>query len=224
MDGPGNHFYMNNTNPFRRTAMRPQTMYALGRTDSLPSYHALDSQPRTVDDSNVHETNPYRRRHHHSSRSKTRVRPDVIDRLDDVGDFQYHHEGPYDAVYPERNRNSKKSPIEALKESNEEALRATPIDKIMDSIERHRPLDGVAFYPPGHTDREGRTYNYTESTNMVAEEYGNFVRVPGFKFTDEDFQNDPFYQDSLRQPKRRPSLRRVLGTLRRPRNRKSMLN
>lgn len=183
MDGPRDPFSMDNTtNPFRRTAaMRPKTMYALGRSETLPPYKSVqNTQQRPVDDSEVDEsTNPYRRRHHPSS-GRTRVRPDVIDRLDTVGDYQFHHEGPYDPVYPERNQNSKKSPIEALRESNEQALRATPIDKILDCIERHRPLDGVAFFPPGHTDREGQMYDYEEGTNMVAEEYGNFVRVPGF--------------------------------------------
>jgi len=40
------------------------------------------------------------------------------------------------------------------------------------------------------------------------------------KFTDADFKNDPFYQDN---PKRRSSLRRVLGGLRSRRNRKTMM-
>lgn len=164
----------------------------------------------------------------------SRVYPDIIDQLDNVGSVQYHHEGPYDAVYPERNRCSLGSPIEALKESNEETLRATPMYKIVDSIRHHRPLDGVAYYPPGTTDPEGHTYQYTEGDNMMAEIEGNFVRAPGMvsekknlsygpalpdqwltfplqKFTDEDFKNDPFYQDQQRPPRRMGSLRKALG-------------
>ncbi|KAL3479008.1 hypothetical protein BJX99DRAFT_223414 [Aspergillus californicus] len=120
------------------------------------------------------------------------VNPDIIDRLDTAARGSYHHEGPYDAVYPERNRNIRQSPIDALRESNAEALKATPHHKIADAIQRQRPLDGVAFFPPGHTDNEGQTYNYEEGYNMMTD-YGNFARTPGLKFTDEDFKNDPFY-------------------------------
>ena len=106
------------------------------------------------------------------------VNPDVIDRLDSASFYQYHHEGPYDAVYAERNYHTKQSPVEAVKNSTAEALKATPKDKIRDCIDSHRPLDGVAFYPPGHTDMEGRTYEYEEGTNMM-NDYGNFMRCPG---------------------------------------------
>lgn len=91
----------------------------------------------------------------------------------------YHHEGPYDAVYPERNICRDSSPLEAVKDSNEEALRATPLHKIIDSVTHHRPLDGVAFYPPGMTDPEGQTYNYAESSNVMSVTEGNFQRTPG---------------------------------------------
>ena len=76
-----------------------------------------------------------------------RVIPDTIDELDDVTAYSYHHEGPYDAVCPERNRVSQHSPLEAVRESNEEALRATPRDKIVDCLNSHRPLDGTACLP-----------------------------------------------------------------------------
>jgi hypothetical protein len=112
------------------------------------------------------------------SRDSQLVNPDIIDRLDSASFFQYHHEGPYDAVYPERNLDSKVSPIEAVKRTNEEALKATPSDKIKDCLNSHRPLDGVAYYPPGSTDREGQTYEYEEGINMM-NDYGNFTRCPG---------------------------------------------
>jgi hypothetical protein len=117
--------------------------------------------------------------HHHRHHRRSRVNPDIIDQLDNVSTVQYHHEGPYDAVYPERNRCSQRSPIDALKESNEETLRATPMYKIIDSIKSHRPLDGVAYYPPGTTDPEGHTYQYSEGDNMMTEINGNFIRTPG---------------------------------------------
>ncbi|KAJ5424739.1 Pal1 cell morphology [Penicillium cf. griseofulvum] len=141
-----------------------------------------------------------RRKREHSAPRRTKyprhsqlVQPDIIDRLDDVTNFSYHHEGPYDAVRPERNRYVQSSPLEAVKESNAEALRATPNHKIADALNSHRPLDGVAFYPPGTTDRNGQEYSYEEGSNMMNDFAGNFMRIPGMKFTDEDFKNDPFY-------------------------------
>lgn len=119
-----------------------------------------------------------RRRSHRYPRSSQLVNPDIIDQLDDVTNYSYHHEGPYDAVCPERNRVSQRSPLEAVRESNEEALRATPRDKIIDCLNSHRPLDGVAFFPPGETDRYGQTYSYEEGSNMM-NDYGNFMRTPG---------------------------------------------
>ncbi|KAJ5731448.1 uncharacterized protein N7483_005956 [Penicillium malachiteum] len=145
------------------------------------------------------------------SRNSMLVNPDIIDELDNVTSYSYHHEGPYDAICPERNRVSQHSPLEAVRESNEEALRATPRHKIIDSINSHRPLDGTAFYPPGTTDRDGQSYDYEEGSNMM-NDYGNFMRLPGKKFTDDDFKNDPFYNRPLSNPfttlKKKLSLRR----------------
>ncbi|KAJ6129605.1 hypothetical protein N7512_002385 [Penicillium capsulatum] len=155
---------------------------------------------------------PQRRRTRQTfSRHSQLVNPDIIDELDNVTPYSYHHEGPYDAVYPERNCISKHSPVEAVKDSNEAALRATPRHKIVDSLNSHRPLDGTAFYPPGVTDREGHTYDYEEGSNFM-NEYGNFMRLPGQKFTDEDFKNDPFYNRPISNPftqlRKKLSLRR----------------
>ncbi|KAJ5511029.1 hypothetical protein N7453_003132 [Penicillium expansum] len=122
--------------------------------------------------------------HHRSTnkypRHSQRVQPDIIDRLDNVTNFSYHHEGPYDAARPERNRFTQSSPLEAVKD--------------------HRPLDGVAFYPPGTMDRNGQEYSYEEGSNMMNDFAGNFMRLPGTKFTDEDFKNDPFYNRPLVNP------------------------
>ncbi|KAJ5875148.1 uncharacterized protein N7473_012495 [Penicillium subrubescens] len=152
-----------------------------------------------------------RRSQQRYSRNSHLVNPDIIDELDDVTSYSYHHEGPYDAVCPERNRVSHHSPLEAVRESNEEALRATPRDKIIDCLHSHRPLDGTAYFPPGTTDRDGQTYEYEEGSNMM-DEYGLFMRLPGQKFTDEDFKNDPFYNRPISNPflqlKKKLSLRR----------------
>lgn len=233
MDGPGTHFYVEDTNPFRNRAGRRQRS-STSPAASFDRSYSESRAGRMVDQHKKKASCCPQEHHHHHHHRMSRVYPDIIDQLDNVGSVQYHHEGPYDAVYPERNRCSLGSPIEALKESNEETLRATPMYKIVDSIRHHRPLDGVAYYPPGTTDPEGHTYQYTEGDNMMAEIEGNFVRAPGMvsekknlsygpalpdqwltfplqKFTDEDFKNDPFYQDQQRPPRRMGSLRKALG-------------
>ncbi|OJD13077.1 hypothetical protein ACJ73_09248 [Blastomyces percursus] len=146
----------------------------------------------------AHRPPPPPRPRHNS----TYVPPDVIDYLDNITPFHYHHEGPYDAASPYRNRSRSRSgrnsnPVDALKSSNEEALKATPPGKIADCIWHARPLDGVAFYPPGSTDPEGNTYDYEEGWNMMTEDRGDFRRWPGMKFRDEDFKNDPAYMGLL---------------------------
>lgn len=96
---------------------------------------------------------------------------DTIDRLDDAG-FRYHHEGPYDAALLARNTSYKSSPVAALAHSNEEALKATPSEKIYDAVKGHRPLEGTADTAPGDTDDLGRTYHYEEGTDMMREDGG----------------------------------------------------
>ncbi|PWY71067.1 hypothetical protein BO94DRAFT_578812 [Aspergillus sclerotioniger CBS 115572] len=216
--------------PYQRFLAHSPSQRALNRqrSTSFPSVYYSGSpehhpvEPRRRKQSPASQHGPRRHRHDSPSRPQQTkfsrhsmlVNPDVIDRLDSASLYQYHHEGPYDAVYPERNYHTKQSPVEAVKGSTAEALKATPKDKIRDCIDSHRPLDGVAFYPPGHTDMEGRTYEYEEGTNMM-NDYGNFMRCPGQKFTDEDFKNDPFY--NMPHPKPFASLRKALSLRRRKR-------
>ncbi|PWY80546.1 hypothetical protein BO70DRAFT_292833 [Aspergillus heteromorphus CBS 117.55] len=224
---------MNSFNPYQ-CYLSPSTSHRTlnrQRSTSFPSvYYPGSPEHHPVEPPQGRKESPpsrHRSRHHRRgspstssqptrySRHSLLVNPDVIDRLDSASILQYHHEGPYDAVYPERNYDTKQSPVEALKDSTAEALKATPMDKISDCMDSHRPLDGVAFYPPGHTDLEGRTYEYEEGTNMM-NEYGNFMRCPGQqKFTDEDFKNDPFY--NAPPPKPFASLRKALSLRRRKR-------
>lgn len=103
--------------------------------------------------------------------------PDTIDSLDTIGGA-YHHEGPFDATLLARNTHPF-SPVQAVSASNMEALKATPHEKIKDSLERHRPLDGVAVVPPGMSDRSGRIYNYEEGADLMIEDGGNYKRWPG---------------------------------------------
>lgn len=103
--------------------------------------------------------------------------PDTIDSLDTIGG-SYHHEGPFDATLLARNTSNTISPIQAVRASNMEALKATPVEKIKDSVEKHRPLDGVAAVPPGMPDQSGRVYNYEEGADIMIED-GNYKRWPG---------------------------------------------
>lgn len=159
----------------------------LGRTrsSSLPSYSAQDARHPQIQKHQQDQANGHGHRRSHSHRHRrprytSRVKPDTIDKLDgNLYGGPYHHEGPFDAACRERNRSSKYSPIDALKHSNEEVLKATPREKIIDSLTKHRPLDGVAYYPPGTVDWTGHMYDYEEGNNMMTEDRGNFKRWPG---------------------------------------------
>ena len=93
----------------------------------------------------------------------------MIDNLDFVpGGSQYHHEGPFDATLRSRNMVPQFSPVAAVADSNNEALKATPRERIQEAVERHMPLDGVAEFPPGEQDGFGRVYSY-EELNMMSD-------------------------------------------------------
>lgn len=115
---------------------------------------------------------PHRQKRHVSG-------ADVIDRLDDNVGGLYHHEGPFDAASLAMNTSYDTSPLAALKTSNQEALKATPKENIQDAVEKHKPLDGTAIIPPGHSDKFGRTYNYQEGTDMMREAGGDYKRWTG---------------------------------------------
>jgi len=175
------------SNPYRCNS--PESLCRRPSTDSLRSVPSIDFSgtlehhpvyPKTSWASSRPRPRPrsYPETQRYSPDSGL-VNPDVIDRMDNVGDLMYHHEGPYDAVCRERNRKNQMSPLEAVSRSNEEALRATPRERIVDSVRNNRPLDGTAFYPPGITDNGGNTYDYEEGANMMSD-FGNFMRDPGF--------------------------------------------
>ncbi|KAJ9615680.1 hypothetical protein H2200_001756 [Cladophialophora chaetospira] len=132
----------------------------------------------------------------HATR-KHRIQPDTIDNLDNTAGGAWHHGGPYDATLFARN-NTTNSPLAALADSNAEALKATPKEKIIDSVRGHRPLDGVATFAPGNMDRNGNVYNYEEGDNMMIEggpEGGAYKRWPGVQYSPEDIKGkgEPSY-------------------------------
>ena len=68
----------------------------------------------------------------------------MIDKLDASTGEKYHHEGPYDATLLARNTSWKSSPLAAVSDTIDEALKATPRENVLDAVNRHRPLDGTA--------------------------------------------------------------------------------
>jgi hypothetical protein len=104
---------------------------------------------------------------------------DIIDRMDVGPAGKYHHEGPFDAALLARNTSIEHSPLAAISDSNREAIKATPKENIMDSIQKHKPLDGTAAVPPGTPDRFGRTYDYQEGDNMMTTYGGDYKRWSG---------------------------------------------
>lgn len=83
--------------------------------------------------------------------------------------MSYHHEGPYDATLLARNTNYKNSPVEAVRGTNEEAIRATPRENIKDSLDKHVPLSGTAVIPPGMAGLDGRPMQYEEGADLMRE-------------------------------------------------------
>lgn len=107
---------------------------------------------------------------------------DLIDSLDDSFDNRYHHEGPYDATLLSRNTSYLTSPVEAVRGTNEEALRATPRENIRDALDKHVPLQGTAVIPPGMCGLDGRPMNYEEGADLMREPDapgGAYKRLPG---------------------------------------------
>lgn len=95
---------------------------------------------------------------------------DQIDSLDNITGLTYHHDGPYDATLAARNQDPKYAPVEAVKTSNMEAIKATPYEHLQDSLTKHVPLSGTAVVPSGQEDFAGRIMNYEEGADLMREE------------------------------------------------------
>jgi hypothetical protein len=80
-----------------------------------------------------------------------------------------HMPGADDATLLARNMDYKYSPIEAVRGTNEEALKATPREYVKDSLEKHVPLQGTAIIPPGMAGLDGRTMEYEEGADLMRE-------------------------------------------------------
>ncbi|KAG0635623.1 hypothetical protein HOY80DRAFT_429366 [Tuber brumale] len=132
--------------------------------------------------------------------------PDTIDRLDNgVFGLYYHHEGPYDSTLLAR-QNGPRPPVEALRESNAAALAATPMANIIDSLEKHKPLQGTAMLAPGTELPDGEFIGDYEEYDMMRQGYGgNYKRYPGFNYLKEDLKGkgEPGYTQDLLDKKRK---------------------
>ena len=166
----------------------------LTRGGSLRERYPGDPSTRPLDTIRK-ETKSAHRAHH--LRKKNFTGADLIDRLDKttIGGAAYHHEGPYDAANISRNLDYKHSPVAAVADSNEEALRATPRENIVDAVEKHRPLEGTAIVPPGMPDRFGRTYDYKEGADLMREPGADYKRWPGVQYHPDDLKGkgEPSY-------------------------------
>ncbi|KAF1840572.1 uncharacterized protein K460DRAFT_323380 [Cucurbitaria berberidis CBS 394.84] len=162
------------------------------RSGSLSERYPGDKSHRPLDILRKDEKVAHRAPH---LRKKNFQGADIIDRLDKSGVSQYHHEGPYDAANIARNKHVKYAPIAAVKESNLEALRATPRENIVDAVTRHRPLEGVAIIPPGMPDRFGRVLNYQEGADLQREPGGDYRRWAGVDYHPDDLKGkgEPSY-------------------------------
>lgn len=93
---------------------------------------------------------------------------DIIDQLDASMGQLYHHEGPYDATLKARNNTKPQySPLEAVKYTNAEAIKATPNEMIQDSLRKHVPLQGTAVIPPGRRQLSGEIMMYKEGDDLM---------------------------------------------------------
>jgi hypothetical protein len=175
------------TNPFAdfATEMDPNTVPRSSNTPlSHNPYHRGHSHSRS-------HSNPHSRSHSRdpssrlsSSKNRDSLHPptsssyhrrrrgasvtDTIDALGASSPFgPFHVDGPYEATLRSRNLNPKYSPVEAVRNSNMEALRATPQEYIQDSLTKHVPLQGTAMIPPGERDMRGNVMDYEEGSDMM---------------------------------------------------------
>ena len=169
---------MNESRPRRSSNPPPSSLNKTGRSrgGSLRERYPGDKSHRPLDVIRHDEKVAHRAPHLRKKNFQGAV---VIDRLDMASFGRYHHEGPFDAASLARNQDVRYSPLAAVKDSNEEALKATPRENVEDAVRRHRPLEGVANIPPGMADRFGRVLNYEEGADLQREPGGDYRRWPG---------------------------------------------
>lgn len=136
------------------------------RSSSLSQKFPGDTSHRPLDQIR-RETKKANRSHH--LRKGNIPATDEIDQLGTILGPAFHHDGPYDATLAARNRDKRYAPVEAVKSTNAEALKATPRENVQDSLQKHMPLQGTAVIPPGMPDMEGRRMSYEEGADLQRE-------------------------------------------------------
>ncbi|KAK3942763.1 protein pal1 [Diplogelasinospora grovesii] len=203
----------------RPLAMLTQEHYAKERGDSPPRRSASLRQ-RFPGDMSHRPLDMIKREHRAADRAPhlhnhRRQQPsDTIDSLDHTG--LYHHEGPFDATMKSRNTNKKYAPVEAVKETNMEALKATPVEFLKDSLTKHVPLQGTAVVPPGMRDMGGRKMEYEEGADLMRERDaagGAYKRWPDIPYKDDDLKGkgEPSYTFERARKEEKARLREQRG-------------
>ncbi|OIW26098.1 hypothetical protein CONLIGDRAFT_684627 [Coniochaeta ligniaria NRRL 30616] len=190
----------------------------LRRSGSLNARYPGDKSHHPLDIIKQEQRAAMRAPHLHNPRHKQPA--DSIDILDHTGvvDAPYHHEGPYDAAMASRNRKKRYSPLDAVKDSNEEAIKATPREYIQDSLTKHVPLQGTAVVPPGMRDMSGRTMEYEEGADLMREDDapgGAYKRYEHIRYRDDDLKGkgEPSYTIEHDRKEQKARLRRHAGSL-----------
>ncbi|KAH0542882.1 hypothetical protein FGG08_002742 [Glutinoglossum americanum] len=118
-------------------------------------------------------------RHGSSKPRRPNHRLDLIDKLDVTsiyGTGLFHHDGPFDACNPHRNRNSRRAPMQAFpKGSANNSIGGAPIDpKSVDHSQYYGNRDAEAFTDysasgaePQNYGYEGRAFNATMRVDPV---------------------------------------------------------
>lgn len=156
------------TSPVARQA-DPDKGKGVRRSGSLTARYPGDMSHRPLDTIKQEQRAAMKVPYLHNPRHRQPA--DTIDTLDQSGiaDVPYHHEGPYDATMASRNRKKRYSPLDAVKDSNEEAIKATPREYVQDSLTKHVPLQGTAIIPPGMRDMSGRVMEYEDGADLMRE-------------------------------------------------------
>lgn len=162
------------------------------RGGSLRQRHPGDMSHRPLDvikrEHRAADHAPHLRNHRRQQPS------DPIDLLDHTGPLPgigYHHEGPFDPTMKSKNTNKMYSPVEAVKDTNIEVLKATPAEFLKDSLDKHVPLQGTAVVPPGMKDMGGRTMDYEEGADLMREADapgGAYKRWDHIPYNDDDLK------------------------------------
>ncbi|KAH8977276.1 hypothetical protein EDB92DRAFT_2008462 [Lactarius akahatsu] len=132
---------------------------------SPPANTSSRTQPTPARRSHSSDSVPSdKAKHHRSKAKKSSIHADVIDRLDFTGvGPMFHHDGPFDACAPSRNKHRTKAPMYAWTSINaeDEEVAARYRDKEDGQSPVAPPLTYNASYPSEHPRSPPATANYS---------------------------------------------------------------